>query len=131
MPHQCVHCKALYEDGSKEILSGCPCGGKLFFFIKKDKLKKAEEIAENLSEKEKEQIEGDVRDIMGDEIDDSDPVVLDLESVRILKPGKFELDLVSLFQKDHPLIYKLEEGKYMIDLPQTLQRLRDDKKKKK
>jgi predicted nucleic acid-binding Zn-ribbon protein len=44
-----------------------------------------------------------------------------MESIHILKPGKFELDLVNLLNKDHPLVYKLEEGKYMIDVPSTLQ----------
>ena len=42
MPHQCVRCGAIYEDGAGEILKGCKCGGKLFFYIKKDKLKEAE-----------------------------------------------------------------------------------------
>ena len=28
------------------------------------------------------------------------PVILDLESVRVLKPGKFEIDIVNLFSKE-------------------------------
>lgn len=39
-----------------------------------------------------------------------------------MKPGKFELDLVHLFNKDNPLIYKLGEGKYVIDLAETFKR---------
>ena len=35
MPHQCVKCKTYYDDGAKELLSGCECGARLFFFIKK------------------------------------------------------------------------------------------------
>ena len=42
MPHQCVRCNTFYEDGSKAILAGCSCGGKLFFYVKKEKLEKAE-----------------------------------------------------------------------------------------
>ena len=45
---------------------------------------------------------------------------MDLESVRVIKPGKFEIDIVNLFSKNRPLIYKLEEGKYVIDLASTL-----------
>lgn len=116
MPHQCVRCGALYDDGASEILSGCKCGAKLFFFVKKEAIESAKEIATNLTTKEKKQIEKDVFDMIGNEIDKSRPVVLDLESIRILKPGKYELDIVHLFKKQ-PLIYKLEEGKYMIDLP--------------
>ena len=48
------------------------------------------------------------------------PVILDFESVRVIGSGKFEIDVVNLFRKDRPLIYKLEEGKYIIDLASTL-----------
>ena len=48
--------------------------------------------------------------------DEKAPVILDLESVRVLKEGKFEIDIVNLFKKGRPLVYKLEEGKYIIDL---------------
>ena len=115
MPHQCVRCGTLYEDGDNALLAGCSCGAKLFFFIKQDKLKKIQEATDKLTIKEKEQIEKDVFDLVGSDIDKNDPVVLDLESIRILKPGKYELDLVHLFKKD-PLIFKVGEGKYMIDL---------------
>ena len=48
------------------------------------------------------------------------PVILDFESIRVIGSGKFEIDVVNLFRKDRPLIYKLEEGKYIIDLASTL-----------
>ncbi len=114
MPHQCVRCNTFYEDGSQEILKGCSCGGKLFFYIKKEKLEKARNLVINLSDEEKEQIEEDVFDIVGVDRKD-EPVVLDIESVRVQKPGKYEIDLVPLF-KGEPLIYKVGEGKYIIDL---------------
>ena len=75
----------------------------------------------NLTTKQKKQIEEDVYDIIGDQPDADAPVILDMESIHITEPGKFEIDLVHLFDKEHPLIYKLEEGKYMIDIPSTLQ----------
>ncbi|MBU0536250.1 MAG: Zn-ribbon domain-containing protein [Nanoarchaeota archaeon] len=130
MPHQCVRCGKLYDDGSKEILTGCLCGAKLFFYIKKDKLEQAKEIADNLSNKEKKQIEKDVYEIMGrDQEEEDKTVVLDLESIRVIKPGKFELDLVHLFNKKEPLVYKLDEGKYIIDVAETFKRNADSKKK--
>ena len=43
-------------------------------------------------------------------------VFLDIESVRLLGEGKYEIDVVSLFNKKKPIIYKIEEGKYIIDL---------------
>ena len=128
MPHQCVRCGTFYDDGSAEILKGCKCGGKLFFYIKKSKLEKAKEMSSqvNLSEKDKDQIEDDVFDLVGADKNKDDPVVLDLESIRIKKPGQYELDLVHLF-KGEPLIFKLEDGKYMIDVIESFKKLRDKK----
>jgi uncharacterized protein len=114
MPHQCVRCNTFYEDGSKEILTGCACGGKLFFYIKKAKLEEAKNIVLNLSTEEKGQIEEDVTEMIGADRS-KDPVVLDIESIRVTKPGKYEIDLVPLF-KGEPLVYKVGEGKYMIDI---------------
>ena len=124
MPHQCVRCGTFYDDGAAEILKGCKCGGKLFFYIKKEKFEKSKEVISNvnLSEKEKDQIENDVFDLVGSDVDRSEPVVLDIEAIRVLKPGKYELDLVHLF-KHEPLVFKLAEGKYMIDLIETFKQL--------
>jgi len=76
-----------------------------------------------LSKKDKEEIEKDILEMVGAPDEDSNPVILDLESIKIVKPGKYELDLVHIFKKD-PLVFKLEEGKYIIDLPQTFQQER-------
>lgn len=132
MPHQCVRCNTFYEDGAAEILKGCKCGGRLFFYIKKEKLDEVKKMTSSvhLSTDEKMQIERDVFDLVGSEIDKDQPVVLDLESIRIVTPGKYELDLVHLF-KGEPLIFKLEEGKYMIDVMESFKRLRSKFEKKK
>ena len=99
MPHQCVRCNTFYEDGAKEILKGCKCGARLFFYIRDKDIKKAKDMTVNLNKKEKKQIEKDVFELIGSKIDKSRPVVLDLKSIRILKPGKYELDLIKLFKK--------------------------------
>ena len=112
MPHQCVRCNKFYEDGSEEILKGCSCGARMFFFVKKEKLeaaKKTLEAVENLTPVEKQEMEKDVLELMDIDKDPDRPVVLDIEAIRSIEPGKFELDLVSLFKKD-PLIFKLGEG---------------------
>ncbi|HLC91098.1 MAG TPA: Zn-ribbon containing protein [Candidatus Nanoarchaeia archaeon] len=129
MPHQCVRCSTLYPDGSQEILRGCTCGARLFFYIKKKALEEGKELINNLTDEEKKNIEKDVAEIVNIKQEDPDaPVILDIEAIRVLKPGKYELDLVHLFKKD-PLIIKLEEGKYIIDLPQLFKK-EDDKGKK-
>ena len=36
MPHQCLKCGRVFEEGSAELLKGCPdCGGNRFFYTKK------------------------------------------------------------------------------------------------
>lgn len=126
MPHQCVRCNTFYDDGATEILHGCKCGARLFFYIKKEKLEELKNVAINLTETEKKQIEKDVFDLVGSEIDEEKPVVLDIETVRVIKPGKYELDLVQLFKKE-PIIVKVGDGKYMIDLPATIKNIRETK----
>jgi len=126
VPHQCVRCNTFYDDGAKEILTGCSCGAKLFFYVKKERLDEMKKISDEsrLSEKDKEQIEKDVFDLVGQKHDPDAPVVLDIESIKIIKPGKYELDLVHLFKGD-PLIFKLGEGKYMIDVVQSFKKSKE------
>ena len=125
MPHQCVRCGTIYDDNAEEILKGCSkCGGKLFFYIRKDQLeKKRQEI--RLTDKEKKEIEQEVFSLIGVDHDPDKPVVLDIESVYIKKPGKYELDLVKLF-KEKPLIFKVGDGKYIIDISETFKAVDQD-----
>jgi len=127
MPHQCVRCSKFYDDGAQEILKGCPCGARLFFYIRKEKLEKAKNIIPaDLKPEQKKQIEQDVLNLVGSKDEDL-PVVLDFESVNVIEPGKYEIDLVQLF-KGSSLIFKLEEGKYVIDIAETFERARGKKK---
>lgn len=68
-----------------------------------------------LTESEKKQMEEDVREITGIE-DEETPVFLDFESVKVIKPGKYLLDLQKLFAMDKPRVYQIENGKYIVDL---------------
>ena len=120
MAHQCVHCGKIIEAVSREILEGCgSCGSKFFFYIKDEQMQKLNELKQSepiieFEKVDKKQVEEDVRSILGIK-DEDKPVILDLESIRVLGPGKFEIDLVSLMNRK-PIIFKLEEGKYVIDL---------------
>lgn len=144
MPHQCVHCSKIIETGSREILEGCSkCGGRFFFYVRDDQVPKVQQISEihtkvrpdelqdSVSDEsdldiaipgfhrvDKKRVEKDVREIL-DIQDEEKPVILDLESVRVLSPGKFEIDIVSLLNR-RPIVFKVEEGKYIIDLDSTL-----------
>ncbi|MEK6872963.1 MAG: Zn-ribbon containing protein [Nanoarchaeota archaeon] len=120
MPHQCTRCGEIYLDASKELLKGCNCGSRFFYYIKQEKLdqlkREVREVMTELEKADKDQIEKDIRELTGMDEKPDEPVILDLESVKVIKPGKFEIDIVSLFSKNRPLIYKLGEGKYIIDL---------------
>jgi uncharacterized protein len=125
MPHQCVKCGALHQNTSNVLIKGCPnCTSKMFFFVKDSDVNRAKERAEALSEDEKIAIENDIYDILGADRNAQDPVVLEFESINVLSPGKYELDVVNLCRENHPLVYKLDEGKYMIDLAETFSKFR-------
>lgn len=146
MPNQCIHCSEVYPDGSRQTLEGCTkCGSRFFFFMSNEKYNKilsarasneqpkldqapqketqAEtlSILDELTSDDKKHIEQDVREIMGVE-DVEAPVILDLETVKITSPGKYLLDIPNLFSKERPLVYKLEDGKYVIDLASSIRK---------
>ena len=117
----------MYVDGSKELLKGCSCGSRFFFFMKKDSIERAKKLSADLTKTDRMQIERDVEDIV--ELKDNfkeGPVFLDIESIRVLKPGQYEIDLINLFKKK-PLIYKLGDGKYIIDLISTFDSFKNKK----
>ena len=127
MPHQCVRCNTLYKDGSSEILKGCSCGAKFFFFVRDPERLKQE--APTISPEEERRIEEDVKQIIGvKEIET--PVVLDIENINVEQHGKFMIDVVKLFKGD-PVVYKTGDGKYTIDLGATFQNFAAKKKRKK
>jgi len=101
-------------------LEGCSeCGSHFFFYIKDEQYAKIKENPIEIPVEDKHQVEKDIREMAGI-IEEETPVILDIESVRVTGSGKFEIDLVNVFNKKRPLIYKIEEGKYIIDLASTL-----------
>ncbi len=119
MPNKCTHCGKIHADEADYLLEGCDeCGSKFFFYIKEDNLKKAEETVKKLTKTQLKEIESDVREIISNNEKTStndDAVALDIEAINIRQPGKYEIDLVNLFNQS-PLIIKLGTGKYKIDL---------------
>ena len=111
----------MYSGASEELLKGCSeCGGKFFFFVRKEELEQAKQITESLTAEEKQQIEEDVAELVGWH-DPAQPVILNLESIRVQKPGKYEISLVDLFS-GKPLVFKVGEGKYVIDLASSFEK---------
>ncbi|MFA6089196.1 MAG: Zn-ribbon containing protein [Candidatus Woesearchaeota archaeon] len=127
MPHQCVRCGILYGDSDAQVLKGCTCGAKLFFYVKKDAIERAKKIQKELTVDEREQIAKDAIELVGSQADEKvdEPIVLDFEAINISTPGKYEIDLVHLLS-GQPVIYKMEDGKYMIDIASSFQMLKND-----
>ena len=57
MPHQCLKCGQIFEEGSSQLLKGCPeCGGHRFFFTKlpldeQERSKISAEVNQDMTEK--------------------------------------------------------------------------------
>ncbi len=117
MAHRCVKCGKIYYGAAPEILKGCTCGSHYFFFFREGDQKIFEQT-ERLTKVERDEIVKDVDKIVGQDIEK--PIILNLASIRITKPGKFELDLVNILKRK-PIIYQVEDGKYIIDIPSTFQ----------
>lgn len=115
MPHKCTRCGREFEDGSTEILKGCPsCGGKKFLYIREstrheDVLdeKTIETIAEETGEEALE-----VREATPKHVECYDRV----ESIRIVGPGSYELNIEKLAQSEEMVVGLGGEGKYMVDI---------------
>jgi len=116
MPHKCTKCGREYKAGSTEILKGCAsCGGKKFLFVKETEINKDvleeksigeiadeshEDILEIIEPRKKEQVE------MYDRV----------ETIRIVSPGTYELNLEKMAQSDQRIVSVGTEGNYIIDL---------------
>ena len=120
MPHKCTQCGKIFPDAAEELLKGCECGSKFFFYIREEKIDEFQEMIAELEKIDKIQVEKDIREATGLDETPEEPVILDLESIKLIEPGKFEIDIMNLLTKKRVLIYELEEGKYIIDLASSL-----------
>ena len=123
MPNKCTKCGKIHPDEASYLMDGCDvCGNKFFFYIREDMLEKLETEIEKLSRREITEIEKDVRDILPG-LDKSDSVALDLEAIRVMKPGKYLIDITTLFNQK-PIVIKVGPGKYKLDLSVLLSGLK-------
>ncbi len=128
MPHKCTKCGREYRDGSTEILKGCgSCGNKKFLYVKEEQIhedvleeKPISEIAEETKEKILEVVEPEKGK---KEVEMYDRV----ETIRIVSPGSYELNLEKMAQSDERIVSVGREGSYIIDL---MSMTRDEPKKK-
>ncbi|MCK9579955.1 MAG: Zn-ribbon domain-containing protein [Methanoregula sp.] len=131
MPHKCTKCGREYKDGSTEILKGCAsCGNKKFLYVKEGDInddvleeKSISEIAEDSKEEVLEVQETKTKK----EVEMYDRV----ETIRIVSPGSYELNLEKMAQGDERIVSVGKEGSYIIDLMSMAKDEHAGKKKKK
>ncbi len=139
MPHMCARCKKVFEDGT-DILNGCPaCGGRKFEYIRErgtdtliteamgvrrpPRRMPRQDINEKDTKGHYEKEVPQIEELRVSKIkpktasDDETPI----ESVRIAEPGRYELNLPTLFSRDE-LVMALKEGTYLIDLNSAFRR---------
>ncbi|WAC04785.1 MAG: Zn-ribbon domain-containing protein [Methanoregula sp.] len=115
MPHKCTKCGREYRDGSTEILKGCAsCGGKKFLYVKEADLNKdvleEKSIEEITDETHQEVLE--VRAEPKKDVEMYDRV----ETIRIVGPGSYELNIEKMAKDDERIISVGKDGVYNIDL---------------
>lgn len=127
MPHKCTKCGREYNDGSTEILKGCAsCGGKKFLYVKQDQLNEDvldEKSIDEIAVESKEEILEVVEPKKKKEIEMYDRV----ETIRIVSPGSYELNLEKMAESDERIVSVGKEGSYIIDL---MSMTKDEPKKK-
>ncbi len=102
------------------ILKGCECGNNKFLYVPKAKVEAVAEGVEGKTE-----IEEPVKRIERQLTD------MGIASVKIIAPGKYELNLDRLFTTDEIIIALQEDGKYVIHLPSLLKSKKGKRAKKK
>lgn len=113
MPNKCTNCGTIHPDEADYLLEGCnECGSKFFFFVRQEVLDKVEEEVETISPEEVKEIEKDVREIAGVQ---EETIILDLEAIRVIAPGKYRIDVTNLFNQK-PIVIRTGEGRYKLDL---------------
>jgi hypothetical protein len=210
MPHECTNCGRRFEDGSKEMLSGCPdCGGNKFQFRPKSAGGDQSDAGTDTTDADRPRapsddappadpnpIPGDAAasaddpftdpdlaadDLAAEDADDSDIIEADpdpdlagedraqadarsgfvsadelqtatesttetqtadaedtetkpdlselraelneqFESIKVLNPGQYELNLMELYDREEYIISLREDGRYVIEVPESWRR---------
>ncbi len=137
MPHKCTRCESIFKDGAAIILNGCPkCGWNKFLYVRDeipapekviqpDALASTGQISLEASKfiKEVDEIMGIQDELKKPEIKieqkEQTPKEIGnrVESIRILSPGQYELNLESLLERKEIIMALKEDGTYIVHLP--------------
>lgn len=111
MVHTCAKCGKVYPDSSAEILIGCSqCGGKKFYF-ERPGAKKKKAIASEQAPAPAERPAAPACEEPAEEERGSR-----VESIRIVAPGTYELNIEKMARSDDRVVGLGQEGSYAVDL---------------
>lgn len=111
MVHTCAKCGKVYPDSSAEILIGCSeCGGKKFYFERPDiRLKRIPADRDT-------PVPASPPSEASEKYPLEDNVGSRVESIRIVAPGTYELNIEKMAQSDDRVVGLGREGSYAVDL---------------
>lgn len=112
MPHRCTECGKEFVDGDMQILKGCECGNNKFLYVPIEKGEKKGEREEEEGavgvEEKAEKVKNQIAEETG------------METVRIVAPGQYEINLDKVLSRQEVIISLQEDGKYLLHLPSLL-----------
>ena len=151
MPHKCTRCEGIFKDGAAIILNGCPkCGWNKFLYVRDitPESQAGKTVQTGAIPPAASKFIKEVDEILGgkappDKTPHTTPYLNTgntgnkgteagekkqeeigerVESVRILSPGSYELNLESLLERDEIVMALKEDGTYLVHLPSVFQK---------
>ena len=143
MPHKCTRCENIFKDGAAIILNGCPkCGWNKFLYVRDETpaavpntgattsgqispeaSKFIKEVDEMLGIKD-EPVKPELKSEQKTETTPKE-IGSRVESIRILSPGQYELNLESLLERKEIVMALKEDGTYVVHLPSVFKKKKD------
>ncbi len=137
MPHQCLKCGKVFEEGSSQLLKGCPiCSGNRFFYTKEPL---DEKERNTITEKVGKDLNSTIMEIMGTELNNEDMVDKSgnwvkikpkdvrkamkkhiSESIKVIPESKEEIDIVTDDEYRKATLEKIEAELEKNDTPETI-----------
>jgi predicted nucleic acid-binding Zn-ribbon protein len=116
MPHKCTTCGREFEDGSQDVLHGCPsCGGKRFLYVRAEERHRDVLEETPLEALVEEAPPEDVHEIPEPQ-ETLAPMHESIETIRITGPGSYEINIERLSKSDEMVIGLGKEGLYGVDI---------------
>jgi uncharacterized protein len=130
MPHKCMQCGREYKSASPAILRGCEsCGGRKFLFVG-EKDRNEDVLSEKSTVTLAEESFSKVLEVQTEPGNQQD-FATRLESIRIVAPGTYELNIEKLANSDERVVSIGTEGNYVVDLHSMVKPKKDKPKKEK